>query len=81
MTTPSDEPENGKASFFDKIALFSAVVSLICVLAAHGMDHISKNGTLDALLSPHAQAGVDYTGTASIGKNTHNVILNPCQTR
>jgi hypothetical protein len=80
MTTPSDEPENGKASFFDKIALFSAVVSLICVLAAHGMDHMAKNGTLDALLSPHAQPGVDYSSTASIGKNSRNVTLNPCET-
>jgi hypothetical protein len=80
MSPQSDEPENGKASFFDKIALFSAVVSLICVLAAHGMDHMAKNGTLDAMLSPHKQPGVDYTGTASIGGNTRNVTLNPCQT-
>jgi hypothetical protein len=81
MSMQSEEPESGKASFFDKIALFSAVVSLLCVLGAHAIDRMSKDGTLAALTGLRGAPGVDYSTTASIGKTQGNVTLNPCGNR
>jgi hypothetical protein len=82
MSTPFDEqPESGKPKFFDKIALFSAVVSLLCVLGAHAIDSLSKDGTLAVLAGARGAPGVDYSTTASIGAKPASVTLNPCGNR
>jgi hypothetical protein len=75
-----EEPEAGRPKFFDKIALFSAVVSLLCVLGAHVIDRMAQDGTLMAIAGQRAAPGIDYSGTASIGK-AGNVTLNPCGNR
>jgi hypothetical protein len=81
MSMQSEEPEPSKASFFDKIALFSAVVSLLCVLGAHVIDRMSKDGALAALAGTRGAPGIDYSTTASTGKAQGNVTLNPCGNR
>lgn len=80
MSPQTDEPDTRKASFFDKIALFSAVVSLLCVLGAHLIDRMSKDGTLAALAGQRAAPSVDYSTTASIRK-PGAAALNPCGDR
>jgi len=79
MPFQAEESESRSPKFFDKFALFSAVVSLLCVLGAHAMDLMAKDGTFRALASGRSQT-VDYSTTASIGKSS-NVTLNPCGNR
>jgi len=81
MPLQTEEPESRAPKFFDKIALFSAVVSLLCVLGAHLIDRMSQDGSLMALVKSRANPGVDYSGTASIAKPGGNVTLNPCGNR
>jgi uncharacterized protein YraI len=80
MSIESEQPDSRKASFFDKIALFSAVIALLCVLGAHVLDRMAQDGALSALSSARSGPGIDYSGTASIGKPA-NVTLNPCGNR
>ena len=81
MSNEFEQPDSGKPKFFDKIALFSAVVSLLCVLGAHAIDSLSRDGTLAALAGARATPGIDYSPTASIGGKHGNVTLNPCGNR
>jgi hypothetical protein len=76
----TEEPESRSPKFFDKIALFSAVVSLLCVLGAHLIDRMSQDGSLMALVKSRTAPEIDYSGTASIGKPA-NATLNPCGNR
>ncbi|MBB4197947.1 hypothetical protein CCR94_05385 [Rhodoblastus sphagnicola] len=80
MSSQSEEPDSRGASFFDKIALFSAVVSLLCVLGAHLIDRMSRDGTLAALAGSRSAPAIDYSATATIGK-PGTVPLNPCGNR
>ena len=57
MPFQTEEPEARDAKFFDKIALFSAVVSLLCVLGAHLIDRMSQDGSLMALVGSRGDAG------------------------
>ncbi len=81
MPYPYEEPEAGKTKFFDRIALYSAITALICVFAAHSIDHWTNPANQQDQARAHGQAGIDYSTTASIGKDTRNITLNPCGNR
>lgn len=68
-----------KGSVFDRFALICAVISIICVLGAHGMDKLAQNGGLPGLF--HSESGVDYSATASISRRAQDASLNPCSVK
>ena len=85
---------NDDASVFDKFALFCAAISVICVLSAHGLDLLARNGDLPVLSfndngrNAHDRSdgggkrpGLDYQPTASIAARGQASNLNPCGPR
>jgi hypothetical protein len=73
-------PENGQGSALDRLALFCALVTLVCVLGAHGMDQLAQNGELPKISWARAEKhpGVDHTATATISTRASSVAVNPC---
>jgi len=72
-----------KGSVFDKFALVCAVISIICVLGAHGMDRLAQSGALQNF-NVHSQesgGGIDYAATASISRRAQDASLNPCSAK
>ena len=57
-----------RGSIVDKVALFCAVVAVISVLGAHGMDMLAKSGDLPkiAFSRGDGQPDIDYSATGSI---------------
>ena len=80
MSADKDSANGLKGSAVDKFALFCAVVSIVCVFGAHGMDKLAQNGSLPtiAFASPGGHGAVDYAPTASIPGQVAKVQLNPC---
>jgi hypothetical protein len=75
---------DARGSVFDKFALFCAAISVICVLGAHGLDSLSRNGGLPVISFDRSTAkapNIDYAPTASIGARGQNNQLNPCGNR
>ncbi|HUO53237.1 MAG TPA: hypothetical protein VMU18_00745 [Rhodoblastus sp.] len=72
--------ENNRGSAVDKFALFCALVSVISVLGAHGMDKLAQSGSLPTIAFAHSggHADVDYSTTASIPGRAARTQLNPC---
>jgi hypothetical protein len=72
--------ENNFGSTVDKIALFCAVVAILSVLGAHGMDRLAQNGDLPVVAFNHTNGnpGVDYSATASIPDRAGRTRLSPC---
>jgi hypothetical protein len=85
MRSFSDFLTDTRGSAFDKIAITCAVISLVCVLGAHGIDRMAQSGNLPTLAFHHDERApnVDYTATASIPRRVQGVTLDPCtgQTR
>ncbi len=69
--------ENGQGSALDRLALFCALVTLVCVLGAHGMDQLAQNGELRRI-SWEKHPGFDHTTTATISSRASSVAVNPC---
>jgi hypothetical protein len=59
MSAFSQLPENKKGSAVDRVALFCALVSVVCVLGAHALDKLAHAGVATT-------PGVDYSSTGSI---------------
>ena len=80
MSADKDSANSLKGSAVDKFALFCAVVSIVCVFGAHGMDKLAQSGSLPtiAFASPGGRGAVDYAPTASIPGQVAKVQLNPC---
>lgn len=80
MSSDQDLASNHKGSAVDKFALFCAVVSIVCVFGAHGMDRLAQNGALPlfAFHQANGQNAVDYAPTASIPGQAGKAQLNPC---
>jgi len=80
MSAELDFSENSKGSVVDKFALFCALAAIVCVVGAHGMDRLARNGDLPRLQfsRPGANAPVDAAPTASIAKRAAEVQINPC---
>ena len=57
MSNEFEQPDFGKPKFFDKIALFSAVVSLLCVLGAHAIELAVEGRNSSAALAGARDAG------------------------
>jgi hypothetical protein len=72
-----------KGSVFDRFALICAVISIICVLGAHGMDRLAQSGSLPSLIfhSQESGGGIDYAATASIARRAQDAGLNPCSAK
>lgn len=80
MFANRDSSENRKGSAVDKFALFCAVVSIVCVLGAHGMDKLAQAGALPLIAYGHTgqNGAIDYAPTASISGRAASSRLNPC---
>jgi hypothetical protein len=80
MSADKDLFENSKVSVVDKFALFCALAAIACVLGAHGMDKLARDGDLPTLAFHRAgkPASIDATPTASIPNRAATVQLNPC---
>ncbi len=64
----------------DRLALFCALVTLVCVLGAHSMDQMAQNGELPKMswVSAEKHMAVDHTATATISPRASSVAVNPC---
>jgi hypothetical protein len=73
-------PENGRSAAVDRLLLICALLTLVCVLGAHGMDRLARDGDLPArlLALTGKHPGVDRSGTASIALRSSSSGLNPC---
>ncbi len=80
MSEFSRLPESRTGSAFEKWALVCAVIAVISVLGAHGIDKIAENGDLPVISFNHggAQPNVDYSATASIPRRAQSTNLDPC---
>ncbi|MGO8738908.1 hypothetical protein [Rhodoblastus sp.] len=69
-----------RGSAVDKIALFCAVVAVISILGAHGMDMLVKSGNLPriAFIRGDGHSDIDYSATGSIPDRAGRTRLNPC---
>lgn len=80
MAGISSSPENGRSTAFDRLLLICALLTLVCVLGAHGMDQLAQKGDLPgrllALTGKHP--GVDHSTTASIALRSSSASLSPC---
>ncbi|WP_298424335.1 hypothetical protein [Rhodoblastus sp.] len=72
--------DSNRGSAVDKFALFCALVSVLGVLGAHGMDKLAQSGSLPmiAFVHPGDHPGIDYSATASIPARAARTQLNPC---
>ncbi len=72
--------EDNRGSAVDKVALFCAIVAILSVLGAHGLDMLAQNGTLPVIAFHHtgAHPDVDYSATGSIPDDAERTRLNPC---
>ncbi|MCI4680139.1 hypothetical protein K9U39_07045 [Rhodoblastus acidophilus] len=72
--------ESNRGSAVDRLALFCAVVSVVSVLGAHGLDKLAQNGDLPVIAFSHsgARPDIDYSATASIPNRAARTQLNPC---
>lgn len=80
MSEFSRLPQDRTGSAFEKWALFCAVIAILSVLGAHGMDKLAENGDLPVISFNHggAQPGIDYSATASIPNRAQSTKPDPC---
>lgn len=80
MSGFSSSPENGRTAAVDRLLLICALLTLVCVLGAHGMDQLARDGEFPARLFALADkhTGVDHSTTASIALRSSSAGLNPC---
>jgi hypothetical protein len=73
--------KDDRGSTIDKIALFCAIVAIISVLGAHGLDMLAQNGALPVIAFHHAggHPDVDYSATGSIPDRAERTQLSPCR--
>ena len=80
MSGFSSSPENGRSAAFERLLLICALLTLVCVLGAHGMDRLAQKGDLPerllALTGKHP--GVDRSTTASIALRSSSASPGPC---
>lgn len=72
--------EDCGGSAADKFALFCALVSIACVIGAHGLDKLAQLGGLPVFGSDRLgrTAAIDYAPTGSIAGRAAASQLNPC---
>jgi hypothetical protein len=80
MSDLSSSPENTRGGAFDRLLLICALLTLVCVLGAHGMDRLAQDGPLQARLLAYVgkHPGADRSATASIALRSSTAGLNPC---
>ena len=80
MSGFSSSPENGRSTAFDRLLLICALLTLFCVLGAHGMDRLAQQGNLSARLLALTgnHPGVDRSTTASIALRSSSASPGPC---
>jgi hypothetical protein len=80
MSGFSSSPENGRKTALDRLLLMCALLTLVCVLGAHGMDRLALDGGTPARLFARAarHPGVDHSATGSIALRSSTASLNPC---
>jgi hypothetical protein len=80
MSGFSSSPGNGRSSGFDRLLLICALLTLVCVLGAHGIDRLEQQGDLPArlLALTGKHPDVDRSATASIALRSSSASLSPC---
>jgi hypothetical protein len=80
MSGFSSSPENQRNTAFDRLLLICALLTLLCVLGARGMDRLAQDGDLPARLLAYAanHPAVDRSATASIALRSSPASLSPC---
>jgi hypothetical protein len=80
MSGFSSSPELARKTALDRLLLICALLTLVCVLGAHGMDQMALDGGSPGRLFAHAgkHPGVDRSATGSIALRSSTASLNPC---
>jgi hypothetical protein len=68
-----------RGSTVDNIALFCAIVAVLSVVGAHGLDMLAKNGDLPRIAFTRAgHSDIDYSATGSIPDRAERTQIDPC---
>ena len=72
--------KDNRGSTVDTIALFCAIVAVLSVLGAHGLDILARNGDLPKIAFTRAggHSDIDYSATGSIPDRAGRTELKPC---
>ena len=71
--------QDNRGSIADKVALYCAIVAILSVLGAHGLDMLAKNGDLPKIAFVRSgQPDIDYSATGSIPDRAGRTQIDPC---
>ncbi len=72
--------KDNRGSTVDTVALFCAIVAVLSVVGAHGLDMLARNGDLPKIAFTRAggHSDIDYGATGSIPDRAGRTGFKPC---